>query len=193
MRDARAIEDTRLEEDGLLLRPIRREELGLYARWWSDPEVAWGFCTGGRSEADLRAAFPELEAEARDAGHWQDFVLEVRKPVGLLWLSRWDLERHECEMNILIGEAGFRRRGLARRAIRLLARWAFQRMDLRRILLCPREDHLPAIRCYLAAGAVMGPIREEVATWAGETVCFREMALFRETAGGADPIPGGCA
>ncbi|HEU4754380.1 MAG TPA: GNAT family N-acetyltransferase [Armatimonadota bacterium] len=163
----------------LRLRPPRIEEADLYAAWWADPEVQWGFCSEARTADDIRAAFPEMEAEARDIGHWIEFVLEESgRPVGYLWLSRWDLDAAECEMNILLGSAADRSRGLARRAIRLLAAWAFPVMGLKRILLVPRDDHLPAIRCYRAAGAVLGEIRPEVVTWRGETVCFRELILL---------------
>ncbi len=189
-----AIEAVELRDGELLLRPPRREEAALYARWWTDEEVLFGFCCEPRRPEEIDAAFPELEAEARDIGHWIDFVMEVRgRPVGYCWLSRWDLDDRTAEMNLLIGEAEYRSRGLARRAIRLLARWAFPRMDLRRIDLVPRDDHIPAERCYLAAGAVRGALREEVMQWRGETVCFREFHLYPETGvAGSDDRPAEC-
>lgn len=165
-----------LEGGDLRLRPPRQEEAALYARWWADDEVTFGFCCEPRTEAELAAAFPELEAEARDTGHWIDFVIEAAgRPVGYIWLCRWDLEAHSADLNLLIGEAEYRRRGIARRAIRLLCRWAFPAMELRRINISPREDHLPAIRCYQGLGARMGEIEPDVMVWRGETVCFREM------------------
>jgi RimJ/RimL family protein N-acetyltransferase len=170
-----------LTEGDLRLRPPRPEEAELYARWWAEEEVCFGFCSEPRSAEDIRSAFAELEAEARDIGHWIDFVIEVDgRPIGSIWLSRWDLEEHTAELNILIGEPELRGRGFSRRAIRLLAAWAFPKMDLRRIDLVPREDHVPAIRSYLAAGAVLGEIGPDVVTWRGETVCFRVMHLFPE-------------
>lgn len=160
------------------LRPPRVEEAGLYAGWWGDEEVQFGFCSEGRSPEEIVEAFPELESEAADTGHWLDYVIEVAgRPVGYVWLCRWDLEQATAELNILIGEQEWRGRGLARRAIGLLARWAFGTLGLRRILLCPREDHVPAIRSYQAIGARLGPIQQETMTWCGETVCFREMVL----------------
>ena len=170
-----------LQDADLRLRPPRPEEAELYARWWSDPEVQFGFCSEGRTAGEIRAAFPEMEAEARDIGHWIEFVMELGgRPAGYLWLSRWDLDLAECEMNILIGEPELRGRGLARRAIRLLAAWAFPTMELRRILLVPRDDHVPALRCYRSAGARLGEVRPEVVLWRGEAVCFRETYLLPE-------------
>ena len=178
---AAPIHAPRLEEGDLRLRPPRAEEAALYARWWSDPEVLFGFCSEPRAAEEIAAAFPELEAEARDIGHWIDFVIEIGgRAAGSIWLSRWDLETATCDLNILIGEEDLRRSGHARRAIRLLCAWAFPAMDLRRINICPREDHLPAVRCYQGAGARMGGIEEAVVTWRGETVCFREMYFLRE-------------
>jgi RimJ/RimL family protein N-acetyltransferase len=172
---------TEVTEGDLRLRPPRLEEAELYARWWDDEEVRFGFCCESRTADEIRAAFPELEAEARDIGHWIDFVIEVEgRPVGSVWLSHWDLESATCDMNVLIGEAEYRNRGIARRAIRLLARWAFRTMELQRIYLCPREDHIPALRCYEAAGARRGGIRDEVVRWRDETVCFRETYLLPE-------------
>jgi len=170
-----------LREGDLRLRPARREEAALYARWWADEEALWGFACEPRTAADILAAFPETEAEARDIGHPLEFVIEVGgAPVGSIWLSHWDLEARTAELNILIGEPEHRRRGLARRAIRLLCGWAFPTMDLARIRLCPREDHVPAIRCYRGAGARLGPITEETVRWRGETVCFRELYYLPE-------------
>jgi RimJ/RimL family protein N-acetyltransferase len=175
------IEHVELVEGDLRLRPPRREEAALYARWWSDDEVTFAFCCEPRAAEELEATFPELEAEARDVGHWLDYVIEVDgHPIGSIWLSRWDLDARTAELNILIGEPEYRGRNIGRRAIRLLCGWAFPAMDLRRIDLCPREDHVPAIRSYLGLGARLGEIRPEVMTWRGETVCFRELHLLRE-------------
>jgi RimJ/RimL family protein N-acetyltransferase len=179
--DARALPPAELREGDLRLRPPRIEEAPLYARWWSDAEVLFGFCSERRTAESIRDGFPELEAEARDIGHWIDFVIELDgHPLGSIWLSHWDLDDASCDLNILIGEPEYRSRGVARRAIRVLCRWAFPTMELRRIYLCPREDHVPAIRCYESVGAKTTGIREEVVSWRGETVCFREMYLAPE-------------
>ena len=170
-----------LRDGELRLRPPSVEEASLYARWWGDAEVSFGFCSERRTAEAIRDAFPELEAEARDIGHWIDFVIEVNgTPIGSIWLSHWDLDEATCDLNILIGDPDYRSRGLARRAIQLLCRWAFPKMELKRIFLCPREDHVPAIRCYESIGATTTGIREEVVSWRGETVCFREMYLEPE-------------
>ena len=170
-----------LYDGELRLRPPCREEAPLYARWWSDPEVAFGFCSEGRTAGEILAAFPELEAEAADIGHWIDYVIEAeQQPVGYAWLSGWDLDDRCCDMNLLIGEAEYRGRRLGRRVVRLLCAWAFPAMDLARIFLCPREDHFPAIRAYQAAGARFGGIRPDVMVWRGETVCFRELYFERD-------------
>jgi len=170
-----------LMEGDLRLRPPRREEAALYARWWQDDEVCFAFCCEPRTEADLAAAFPELEAEARDIGHWIDYVIEVGgRPIGSIWLSRWDLDAATCDLNILIGEPEYRRQGLSRRAIRLLCAWAFPTMELRRINLCPREDHIPAVRCYLGAGARLDGIEADVSTWRGDVVCYQRLYFLPE-------------
>lgn len=180
---------TELRDGALRLRPPCVSEAALYARWWSDAEVSFGFCSEARSEESLREAFSELESEARDIGHWIDFVIEVEgRPIGSIWLSHWDLEAASCDLNILIGEPDCRSQGLARRAIRLLCRWAFPTMELKRIYLCPREDHVPAIRCYESVGAKTTGIREEVVSWRGETVCFREMYLEPDDCSSEEPV-----
>ncbi|MBM3460076.1 MAG: GNAT family N-acetyltransferase [Armatimonadetes bacterium] len=169
-----------IREGELLLRPPRLEEAALYASWWDCPEVQWGFCAGPRSEAAIRGALPELEGEARDAGHWTEFILERRgTPIGSLWFSLWNLETRTCDLNILIGDPASRGQGVARRAIRALCRWAFQRTDLEKIRLCPREDHFPAIQCYRAAGARLGALRTDSMRWQGELVLFRELYFLR--------------
>ncbi len=165
----------------LRLRPPRAEEAELYARWWADEEVQWGFCSEARSADEIRAAFPELEHEARDIGHWIDFVIELNgRAVGSIWFSRWDLDAATADLNILIGEPEVRRIGLARRAIRMVCGWAFRAMELRRITLGPREDHVPAIRCYRGAGARLGPRAHDAVTFRGETLCFQELYFLPE-------------
>jgi RimJ/RimL family protein N-acetyltransferase len=176
-----AIKEVILRDNDLCLRPPRREEAPLYALWWSDPEVAFGFCSEGRTADEIADAFPELESEAADIGHWIDYVIEAdERPVGYTWLSGWDLDGRCCELNLLIGEQEYRGRRLGRRTIRLLCAWAFPTMDLARISLCPRDDHYPAIRAYQSAGARYGEIRPDVMVWRGETVCFRELYFQRE-------------
>lgn len=160
------------------LRPPRREELPLYARWWADPVVCYGFCSEPRSLDELRQAFPEAEDDARGYGHWMEFVIEVQgRPAGLIWLSHHDLETGTCLMGILIGESRHRLRGIGRQAIRLLAGWAFEMLGLRRIDLIVRDDLVPAIRCYEAAGARLSEIETHVSLWEGEVVLLRRMSL----------------
>jgi RimJ/RimL family protein N-acetyltransferase len=185
------IREVELTDGELRLRPPRREEAELYARWWADPEVSYGFCSGGRTAAEIDQAFPELEAEAADIGHWIEFVLEVAgRPIGYLWLSRWDLEAGTCELNIMVGEREFRGRHYGRRAVRLLCGWAFHTMKLARIRLCPRSDHYPAMRAYRAAGARLGDLRDEVVYWENEAVLFRELYFLAEDFGCAPDANG---
>jgi RimJ/RimL family protein N-acetyltransferase len=173
----------------LRLRPPCLEEASLYASWWQDEETLFGFCCEPRSADQIAAALPELEAEARDAGFWSEYVIDLHdRPIGSAWISRWDPDTGTCDLNVLIGEPEFRRQGTGREAVRLLAAWAFHTLDLERVDLCPRDDHIPAIRCYLRAGARLGDVCHEVVLWRGETVCFRRLSFYR-----ADFFPGECA
>ena len=169
-----------LTDGEISLRPPRRSEVAVYAGWWADPVVQWGFCQEGRSAPEMADALEELGGEAASIGHWLDLVIEWRgTPVGYVWLHRWDLEARECELNILLGESGTRGQGIGRRAIRCVCAWAFPTMELERISLHPREDHWPAAQCYRAAGAHEGGIDPVPVEWQGNPVFFREFFFRR--------------
>lgn len=170
----------RLMDGPLTLRPPQIHELPLYADWWSDRVVCYGFCSEPRSLEDLDRAFPEAEEDARAHGHWLELVIEWEKqPIGLIWLSRYDPAAGSCQMGILIGKRDFRLRGIGRRAVTLLAGWAFRVLGVDEIEMLVRDDLIPALRCYQAAGAVDHGVSDEVRVYRGEVIVFRRLLLTR--------------
>jgi RimJ/RimL family protein N-acetyltransferase len=126
--------DPPLADDLVLLRPWSPADAPLLGEDWGDPEVVrWtGVPSGDRSAARARA-WISGEAERREHGLALDLAVTVDGvPVGEVGISHLDPVRHLAEVGWWTAP-GWRRRGLASRAVRLVAAWAVTELCVERL------------------------------------------------------------
>jgi UDP-4-amino-4,6-dideoxy-N-acetyl-beta-L-altrosamine N-acetyltransferase len=132
------------------LRPLSDADAELVVRWRALPEVhAQLFAQQPPSLQSHREWFLRY-AGSRDR---EEFVILLdARPVGTVGLSNIDHAHGRAEYGILIGEPDARRRGVARRASRLILEHAFLSLGLGRVYLSAFADNLAAIRLYERVG-----------------------------------------
>jgi len=148
--------------DGVVaLAPFERDALPQIHTWVNDLELC-------------RAIDRVLPVTQFEHEKWYAALIERRDAVtfavrregrliGLCGLKNIQPRHHHAELWIYLGEAAERGRGLGRRAVRLLARFGFEQLNLHRIYLYVIAANEAAQRTYLACGFhVEGRDREHI-------------------------------
>ena len=82
-----------------------------------------------------------------------DCVIEYYNvPVGLVGLIGLDEKNKKAEFYISMGEHKFKRKGIAYLATKLILRYAFDEIDIRKVYLNVDEENLPACKLYEKVG-----------------------------------------
>ncbi len=152
-----------LEGERLFLAPLSRQDAPLYAGWLNDEEVA-NFLNLHRPitlDEEVEILDSMLRSPLSVAVH---AAIWVRKPlhlignVGLMKIK--SIDRHAM-IGLFIGDVQEWDKGYGREAMRIMADYAFNTLNLRKIHLNVFGHNARAIRCY-------------------ETVGFREVGRYRE-------------
>lgn len=82
-----------------------------------------------------------------------DCVIEYDgTPVGLIGLLAIDHVHHKAEFYISMGEPGYKKRGIATEATRMLVEYGFRELKLHKIYLNTDGDNFPAHRLFEKVG-----------------------------------------
>jgi RimJ/RimL family protein N-acetyltransferase len=145
----------------IFLSQVRREDLPLYSRWFSDLELTAYLGASGMS------FMPEHEQEwydsvvkNRDMKTFAIIVREGQRPIGNVSFNFVDKSRDVAELGIAIGDKTAWGQGYGSEAVRLMCDYGFTFLGLHTIFLWHTEFNQRGHRAYLKAGfKVAGRIR----------------------------------
>lgn len=136
------------------LRPIEREDLPTYVRWFGDPEL--------RKHLTIYMPFSLAQEERWFEGVLErierntDVMLAIETHdgvhIGNVGLHGIDWKNRHAELGIAIGEKAHWGQGYGTDAVRTILGVAFLQMNLHRVSLRVNADNARAIRCYEKAG-----------------------------------------
>lgn len=147
----------RIQSPRLRLRPITADDLPMLLRWLADPGVQ-EFCS---LPPESRSRVHDTYLVAEDVACWRFIIEEQDHPVGEFqyWYPNGS-ERWLAGIDILIGEAGDRDRGLGTEAVRTLLQYLFEVKGAKRATIDPETSNRRAIRANQKAGyRIHGVIR----------------------------------
>jgi diamine N-acetyltransferase len=136
------------------LRPIEREDLPRYVRWFGDPEVRRYLAlylpfSLAQEERWFENLLDRLERQ-------EDVLLAIETAegvhIGSIGLHAIDWKNGNAELGIAIGEKAYWDQGYGTDAIRTLLGLAFRELNLHRVCLRVDVDNGRGIRCYEKAG-----------------------------------------
>ncbi|MBN1179255.1 MAG: GNAT family N-acetyltransferase [Anaerolineae bacterium] len=138
----------------VVLRPVERDDLPRYVKWFGDPEV--------RRHLLVYLPFSLTQEERWYEGlvgrleRGSDVVLAVDTlegvHIGSIGLHSIDWKSRHAELGITIGDKGHWGQGYGTDAIRTLLRLAFAEMNLHRVYLRVDADNMRGIHCYQKCG-----------------------------------------
>jgi RimJ/RimL family protein N-acetyltransferase len=165
-----------------ILRPLRATDHKKSVRWRNDPDIrdnilGYRFPITDEMEADWVGAVLKDQSRSRVV-----LAIEDRSDaafVGFAYLNNIDWFARNAEFGILIGERSRHRKGLAKDALALVARYAFATLNLNKLYLRVVAFNQPALRLYRAFGFVQEGIQREQAFIRGRHHDVVLMGLLR--------------
>jgi len=143
-----------IEHGAARLRALRDEDSDAFFRWINDRATV--VFNAPFAPVD-RAAHERWFAAIRASQSVAIFAIEERKSgelVGSCQLLNVSLQHRSADLQIRIGEAAARDRGIGSDAVAALVRFGFGTLGLHRIALTVRSDNPRAIRAYEKSGFV---------------------------------------
>jgi RimJ/RimL family protein N-acetyltransferase len=143
------------------LRPIEREDLPRYVRWFADPEFRSLIAAYKPFSPDQEERWFEQNSTAGDLQAWSIEAQIGRDPsdsserwvhIGSCGFHQINWRNRSGEVGIIIGEKNCWGRGFGTEALRALLEWGFGTLNLNRIYLRVFADNLRAIRSYEKLG-----------------------------------------
>ncbi|MCH7810701.1 MAG: GNAT family N-acetyltransferase [Chloroflexi bacterium] len=174
-------DDVRLEGELVLLRPRVDEDLALFARWHGNPDVRHWLHMSETPTQTLELERQRWQVARNDPARIS-FVIETLDgvPVGNIALIGVDATHRRAELGIAIGEKGDWGRGYGTDAIRVILRYAFEVLNLRRVELITDIDNERGIRAYEKCGFVREGVLRAKRMRYGEPLDMLIMAVLRE-------------
>ena len=145
----------------IFLSHVLREDLPLYAQWFSDLELTTYTGAVGRSFT-LEQEQEWYERTAKDSSNYTFAIVvrERRQPIGIVSLMNIRQRRRVAELGIAIGDKSAWGQGYGSEAVRLMCDYGFTFLDLHTIFLWHFGFNERAHHAYLKAGfQVAGRLR----------------------------------
>lgn len=146
------------------LRPMQREDLAHLHRWLNDPDVMqyWDGrdhpATFDRVESRFRKS---VDGTDREAERYMIEVLADDKTIGMVQHGRVHARARHAQVDLLIGDPGFRDSGFGTDAMHVMVKYLFEALRVHRVWLTLRASNVRAMRGAEKIGFVReGVLRE---------------------------------
>jgi RimJ/RimL family protein N-acetyltransferase len=155
-----------LKDGELLLRPSREADAPAIQAVYSEPDIrkwmGWDDRTPDESEARANI---DRAADAWEEGTWAVFRIVDAATDEVIGGINLRLGEHDiAEISYFLG-ASVRGRGLATRAVRLVAGWAFDELAIERIELRAHPDNGPSLRVAESSGFTREGVERASRAW----------------------------
>jgi diamine N-acetyltransferase len=172
-----------LRDEAVELRALEREDAALTVAWRNDPEIrdqllSFRFPVSHVMEMDF------VERAIAGDGIQQCVAgivdLSDRSLCGLVYLRDIDWISRNAAFGMMIGRRDKQRRGLGRRALRLMLQHGFDVLNLERVYLYVAEYNFAARKLYESSGfSYEGTLRQHVAL-CGRRYDLHVMGILRD-------------
>lgn len=142
---------TDMNDRNVTLRRLQDDEMDyrLLDKWCGEEEVYRYFEQRILTPGEIRRKY---RPRTREDAAVPVYMIECGgQPVGIVQYQKAD-EDGAYEIDLFIGEAEARNRGIGRQSVLLISRFLFCVKRARMLVMCPVADNLPAVRCYLRCG-----------------------------------------
>jgi len=171
-----------LHAEQVYLRAIQLDDASTeYLSWLNDPETTRGLMTGAfPSNLDDLKKYIDGVSASKDAVMFAICDNITHKHIGNIKIDRFDWIGRTCELGILIGSKEHRGRGIGTEVCKVVLQYAFNRLNIRKVLLAVYANNPGAIKSYEKVGFQHeGVLRKHVFS-EGQFVDKHFMGIFKE-------------
>lgn len=163
----------------LKVRPHSERDIELRVKWLNNPKVNRYVGEEIGKKTTLKKQKEWFADYKKDPNKKFFTILFDKIPVGFMGFSNISQVNKNADLFIMIGEDGYRGKGLGEQAMNWLIDYGFQKLKLHKINLGVIKDNKPAVSLYKKLGfAVEGEMKDEV-FHDGKYYNFLSMALFK--------------
>ena len=143
-----------LKGNKVQLRPIKRDDLANFLKWFNDPEVTQYLTMYLPMTEMAEGKWIEEQASKADRAF---FVIEaidndIYKPIGTIASGNISPRNHNAGFGIAIGEKNFWSKGYGTESARLLIEYGFNQLNLHRISSSAKAFNERSIRMHKKVG-----------------------------------------
>ena len=161
LQKASVIHD-RLEGDAIFLRPIGIDDVKAnYVRWLNDAEVTRFLETRRPQTVETIREFVERVNASDDQFLFGIILKQDGRHIGNIKIGPVKARHRLADVTLLIGERDCWGQGIATDAIRTMARFGFEKLQLSKLTASMYERNVGSIRAYLRAGFVQEGVRRK--------------------------------
>jgi RimJ/RimL family protein N-acetyltransferase len=169
-----------LKGERVLLRPMRRDDIPRQHEFDQNMQL-WIFNCEMPRVSSLQGAESFYEMWTSPDDNMAAFAIEVDgKYIGNCCLANLRNRNGSVEMGIIIGDPAYWGHGYGRETVKLLLKYGFHYLGVRRIVAIPQAKNERAIRSYRACGFVEDGRPRQVFWAEGEYVDVVDMSISRE-------------
>jgi RimJ/RimL family protein N-acetyltransferase len=172
-----------LRDEAIELRALEPEDAKVTVAWRNDPQIRDQLLSFRFPVSHvMEAHFVERAITGEGMQQCVAGVIDLSDSAfcGLVYLRDIDWISRNAAFGMMIGRRDQQRRGLGRRALRLMLQHGFDVLNLERIYLYVVEYNLPARKLYESSGfSYEGTLRQHVAL-GGKRYDLRVMGILRE-------------
>lgn len=147
---------SRLFGERIMLREYRREDLEHMRKWVNDPKVVDNLSDVFLAPQTLNNTEDFLESilkgENRNNFNFVIADINTEEYFGQIDLFNLSWKNRSAEIGIVIGSKENRGRGLGSEALKLIQEFAFNRLNLNRLVIEVHSYNTRAHKCYLKSG-----------------------------------------
>ncbi len=149
------------------IRPMNRDEAPMLYDWVSDPDVQpfWGGRDHHRDLHDFLAHWEPHYLDGSQLNRGRCFTIEADgRPIGMVNYNRVDTAGRSTDIDIIVGEPGYRDRGYGTDALRTFLSFLFDTVGLHRVWLGTYDYNARARHVYEKLGFVQEGVMRQ-ADW----------------------------
>lgn len=132
-------------------RSIKFKDIPLRVKWYNNPQVNKYLGEQIRFGTTLKRQKEWFEGYKKDKER-KIFIIEAdKKPIGFVGLMEIRKIDRNAHILIVIGEDGYRGKGIGKKALKFITDYGFKKLKLHKIYFHVYSPNITAIKCYLGA------------------------------------------
>jgi ribosomal-protein-alanine N-acetyltransferase len=169
-----------IEGESIYLRAVEAADAGeRYLSWMNDEEVTKGLASGvfPTTIEDLKKYIQNITS-SRNAVMFAVCDKENDLHIGNIKLDNFDWVNRTCELGLLLGDRSYWGKGVGTQVMALTLQYAFQQLNIRKVVLAVYANNPAAVRLYEKVGFQKeGCLRDQI-FYKGEYIDKYYMGIF---------------